>query len=165
LARVEADAREPTFAGAIAEWARLGIRRRLRTAQGCLRFRCPDCGKQFNERSTGLLNRAQYPSDVIALVVFWRFRYKLSLRDLAEMFLIRGFVFSYEAVRDWEAKLKPALAEDLRRRRKGKVGRSWYVDSALRARAAQLGVRVLLEKPVIEDVLLDAIRRALGDHR
>jgi putative transposase len=60
-----------------------------RTAQGYLRFRCPDCGKQFNERSTGLLNRAQYPSDcdVIALVVFWRFRYKLSLRDLAELFL------------------------------------------------------------------------------
>ena len=44
------------------------------------------------------------------------------------MFLIRGFVFSYEAVRDWEAKLTPALADDLRRRRKGKVGRSWYVD-------------------------------------
>jgi putative transposase len=61
-------------------------------------------------------------------VVLWRLRYKLSLRDLAEMLLIRGFVFSYEAVRDWEAKLTPALAEDLRRRRKGKVGRSWYID-------------------------------------
>src|SRR5499426_1315651 len=93
-----------------------------RTAQGYRRFRCGDCGKQFNERSAGLLNRAQYPSDVIALVVLWRLRYKLSLRDLAEMFLIRGLVFSYEAVRDWEAKLTPALAENLRRRRKGKVG-------------------------------------------
>ena len=99
-----------------------------RTAQGYRRFRCGDCGKQFNERSAGLLNRAQYPSDVIALVVLWRLRYKLSLRDLAEMFLSRGLVFSYEAVRDWEAKLTPALAENLRRRRKGKVGRSWYVD-------------------------------------
>jgi putative transposase len=38
-----------------------------RTAQGYRRFRCGDCGKQFNERSAGLLNRAQYPSDVIAL--------------------------------------------------------------------------------------------------
>ena len=75
-----------------------------------------------------MLNRTQYPSDVIALVVLWRLRYKLSLRDLAEMFLIRGFVFSYEAVRDWEAKLTPALAEELRRRRSGKVGPSWYVD-------------------------------------
>src|SRR5580698_10719155 len=99
-----------------------------RTARGYRRFRCRDCGKQFNERSEGSLNRTQYPSDVIALVVLWRLRYKLSLRDLAEMFLIRGLVFSYEAVRDWEAKLTPALAENLRRRRKGKVGRSWYVD-------------------------------------
>src|ERR1700738_3992033 len=82
-----------------------------RTAQGYRRFRCGDCGKQFNERSAGLLNRAQYPSDVIALVVLWRLRYKLSLRDLAEMFLIRGLVFSYEDVRDWEAKLAPAWAE------------------------------------------------------
>jgi transposase-like protein len=39
--------------------------------------------KQFNERSAGLLNKAQYPSDIIALVVLWRLRYKLSLRDLA----------------------------------------------------------------------------------
>src|SRR5579864_6506401 len=99
-----------------------------RTAQGYRRFRCRECGRQFNERSTGLLNRTQYPSDVIALVVLWRLRYKLSLRDLAEMCLIRGFVFTYEAVRDWEAKLTPTLAEELRRSRKGKVGRSWYVD-------------------------------------
>jgi putative transposase len=49
-----------------------------RTAQGYRRFRCR-CGKQFNERSTGLLNRTQYPSDVIALVVLWRLRYNLSL--------------------------------------------------------------------------------------
>jgi hypothetical protein len=83
-----------------------------RTAQG-YRFRCHDCGKQFNERSKSLLNRTQYPSDVIALVVLWRLRYKLSLRDLPEMFLIRGIVFSHEAVRDWEAKLTPALAEGL----------------------------------------------------
>ena len=99
-----------------------------RTAQGYQRFRCRTCGRQFNERSAGVLNRTQYPSDVIALVVLWRLRYKLALRDLPEMFLIRDIVFSHEAVRDWEAKLTPALAEGLRRRRRGKAGRSWYVD-------------------------------------
>src|ERR1700712_4012507 len=99
-----------------------------RTAQGYRRFRCRDCAKQFNERSDSQLNRTQYPSDVIALVVLWRLRYKLALRDLPEMFLIRGIVFSHEAVRDWETKLTPALAENLWRRRRGKVGRSWYVD-------------------------------------
>jgi hypothetical protein len=74
-----------------------------RTTQGYRRYRRGTCGKQFNERSVGVLDRAQYPSDVIALVVFWRLHYKLSLRALAEMFLTRGFIFSYEAVRDWEA--------------------------------------------------------------
>ena len=80
------------------------------------------------------MNRTQYPSDVIALVVLWSLRYGLSLRDLPEMFLIRGIVFSHDRaakqidVCDWETKLTPALADNLRRRRRGKAGRSWYVD-------------------------------------
>jgi hypothetical protein len=49
-------------------------------------------------------------------VVLWRLHYALSLRDLSEIFLIRSMVFSHEAVREWEAKLAPALAEGLRRR-------------------------------------------------
>src|SRR5215210_6841473 len=93
-----------------------------RTTQGYRRFRCRSCGKQFNERSAGVLNRTQYPSDVVALVVLWRLRYRLTLRDLSEMFLLRGIVFSHEAVREWEAKLAPVLAGGLRRRRRGKGG-------------------------------------------
>jgi transposase-like protein len=93
-------------------------------AQGYKRYRCRSCGKQFNERSGTVLNRAQYPSDVIALVVLWRLRYELALWDLPEMFALRGMVFSHETVREWEAKLTPALAEELRRRRKGRIGRS-----------------------------------------
>ena len=46
-----------------------------RTAQGYRRFRCRKCAKQFNERSAGVLNRTQYPSDVITLAVLWRLRY------------------------------------------------------------------------------------------
>jgi putative transposase len=107
-----------------------------RTARGYRRFRCRACGKQFNERNGGILNRAQYPSDVIALVVFWRLRYKLSLRDLPEMFLIRGIEFSYEAVRDWEAKLTPSLIDNLLRRRKGRIGKSSYVDESVPRQAA-----------------------------
>jgi transposase-like protein len=98
------------------------------TAQGYRRFRCRACGKQLNERTGGLLNRTQYPSDVIALVVVWCLPYKLALRDLPKMFLVRGLVFSHETVREWEAKLTSALVEDLRRRRRGKADRSWYVD-------------------------------------
>jgi hypothetical protein len=108
-----------------------------RTAQGYRRFRCRGCGKQFNERTGGLLNRTQYPSDVVALVVLWRLRYKLALRDLPEMFLVRGLVFSHEAVREWEAKLTPTLAEDLRRRRRGKrAGAGTSTRPTSRSRAA-----------------------------
>ena len=81
--------------------------RGIRTAQGYRRFRCRDCGRQFNERSGGVLKRTQYPSDVIALVVLWRLRYRLTPQDLSEMFLQRGIVFSHETVREWEAKLTP----------------------------------------------------------
>src|SRR4051812_25969939 len=42
------------------------------------------------------------------------------------MFLIRGIVFTHEAVRDWETKLAPLLA--VRKRRAGKAGRCWHVD-------------------------------------
>jgi putative transposase len=65
-----------------------------------------------------LFNRLQYPTDVVCLVILWRFRYKLSLRDLAEMFLQRGLTFTHEAVRDWEHKLAPLLSEALRKRRR-----------------------------------------------
>jgi putative transposase len=61
-------------------------------------------------------------------VILWPLRYKLSLRDLPEMFLIRGIEFSYEAVRDWEAKLTPTLIDSLRQRRRGRIGKSWYVN-------------------------------------
>jgi len=99
-----------------------------RTTQGYRRFRCRSCGRGFNERTGSFFNRLQYPPDVVCLVVLWRLRYKLSLRDLAEMFLERGFIFTHEAVREWEAKLAPVLTETLRKHRRGRVGRSWYCD-------------------------------------
>jgi hypothetical protein len=68
---------------------------------------CRDCGRQFNERSGGLLNRTQYPSGVIALVVLSHLRYRLTPQNLSEMFLQRAIVFSHETVREWEAKLTP----------------------------------------------------------
>jgi transposase-like protein len=58
-------------------------------------------------------------------MVVWRLRYKLSLRALAEMFLTRGFTFTHEAVRKWEARFAPLLAERLRAKRRGHGGVSW----------------------------------------
>ena len=44
------------------------------------------------------------------------------------MFLLRGFEFTHEAVREWEERFAPLLAGHIRRKRKGKPGRRWYVD-------------------------------------
>src|SRR5688572_23458012 len=99
-----------------------------RTALGYRTFRCGRCRRLFNERTGTPYNYLQYPTDLVLLVVLWRLRYQLSLRDLAEMFLERGFVFTHEAVREWEARCAPVLAGCLRAKRRGKAGRSWYVD-------------------------------------
>lgn len=69
-------------------------------------------------------NFLAYPTDI----VLWRLRYKLSLRDLAEMFFARGFAFTHETVRDWEERFAPLRADQLRARRRGQAGTSWYVD-------------------------------------
>src|SRR5512135_3245104 len=82
----------------------------------------------FNERTGTAFNDLQFPTDIVLLVVLWRLRYKLSLRDLSEMFLMRGFNFTYETVRGWEAHFAPMLSRHLKRRRRGQAGTSWYVD-------------------------------------
>ena len=105
--------------------------RREVTARGYRRFRCRDCGRQFNERSNGVLNRTCLPSDIIAFVVFCRLRYRLTLRDLSEVMALRGIEVSHEAIRDWEAKLLPVMGDALRERRHGTrrgAGISWYID-------------------------------------
>jgi transposase-like protein len=58
-------------------------------------------------------------------VVLWRLRYKLSLRDLTEMFLIRGYVFTHEAVQEWEERFAPLLSGQLKAKRRGQAGKSW----------------------------------------
>ncbi len=44
------------------------------------------------------------------------------------MFLERGWEFTYEAVREWEKQYAPLITEQLRIKRRGKAGQSWYVD-------------------------------------
>ena len=81
-----------------------------------------------NERTGTTYNHLQYPTDLVLLVALWRLRYKLSLRDLAEMFLARGFTFTHETVRDWEARFAPLLADRLRATRRGQGGRKWHAN-------------------------------------
>ncbi len=45
------------------------------------------------------INFLEYPADLVLLIVLCCLRYKLSLHDLARMFLERGFVFTHESAR------------------------------------------------------------------
>jgi transposase-like protein len=103
-------------------------KRAKKTELGSTTFFCSVCHRTFHERTGTPFNSLEVPTAVVLLVVLWRLRYKLSLRDVAEMFLERGFVFTHETVRDWEKRFAPLVADQLRRKRRGQAGRSWYVD-------------------------------------
>jgi transposase-like protein len=50
---------------------------------------------------------------------------------VAELLLHRGFEVSYETIRVWEFRFAPLVSENLRSKRRGTAGRSWYLDEAL----------------------------------
>jgi transposase-like protein len=52
----------------------------------------------------------------------------MSFRDIAEFFLLRGFHFTHETVRDWEERFAPIFIEELRAKGKGTLGKVWHVD-------------------------------------
>lgn len=103
-------------------------KREKKTKLGYMTFFCPQCQRIFHERTGTPFNSLEFPTDVVLLVVLWRLRSKLSLRDVAELFLARGFVFPHETVRDWEERFAPLIADHLRKKRCGQAGNSWHVD-------------------------------------
>ena len=101
---------------------------RRRTTLGYRMFHCRTCRRTYNERTGTPFNHLQVPTDIAVLVVPGRLQYKLSLRNVAEMVLTRGFTFTHETVRAWEERLAPLLTAQLKARRRGKAGRTWHVD-------------------------------------
>ena len=72
------------------------------TSLGYARFRSKQCRRTFNERISTPFNFIEVPTNIIFQVLLCRVRYKLSYRDVAEFFLLRGFQFTHETMRDWE---------------------------------------------------------------
>ncbi len=98
------------------------------TTLGYNRYKCHECERTFNERTGTPFNRLEYPTDVVMQVVRWYLSYKLSLRDLTQIFQERGIIFTHETVRDWVQRFAPSITKELRRRRHGRSGESWYID-------------------------------------
>jgi transposase-like protein len=112
-------------------------KRAKKTKLGYAIFFCSNCQCLFNERTgTPYL---ECPTDIVLLAVLWRLRSKLSLRDVAEMFLERSIAFTHEAVRDWEERFAPLIADHLRIKRRGQAGTSWYVDETYRHASVERG--------------------------
>ena len=105
-----------------------GHRRRRQTSLGYRRLPARRAEGVFNERTGTLFNDLQYPTDIVLLAVLWRLRYKLSFRDVAELLLQRGYDVTHETVRAWESRFAPMLAAQLRTKRCGRAGVSWYLD-------------------------------------
>ena len=103
-------------------------KRKHRTSLGYRTFFCQGCGRRFNERTGSPFNDLQFPTDIVLLAVLWRLRYKLSFRDVAELLLQRGFEVSHETIRVWEFRFAPLVSENLRSKRRGTAGVSWYLD-------------------------------------
>jgi transposase-like protein len=94
------------------------IRKRAKKNKlGYATFFCSQCQSTFNERADTPFNPLEVPTDIVLLAVLWRLRYKLSLRDVAELFLERGFALTHETVRDWETRFAPMIADQLRTKR------------------------------------------------
>lgn len=99
------------------------------TQLGCQRYRCCDCGKQFNERTGSALNFVEYPTEVVMLAVHHYYRFKLSLDDVVELMQLRGVKLSHQTVHNWVMKYGVELGLKLRTQRKGQAGKKWHVDA------------------------------------
>ena len=95
---------------------------------GYPRFSCRSCRRRFNEPTGTPFNDLQYPTDIVLRAVLWRLRYKLGFRDVAELLLQRGYEVTHETIRTWECRFTPLLADQLRAKRRGRAGVSWYID-------------------------------------
>jgi len=98
------------------------------TELGYRRFQCRMCRRVYNERTGTPFNFLEFPTDLVCLVVLWRLRYTLSLRDVVELCLLRGVELTHETVRDWEQRFAPYLTDQLKKRRRGKCTSRWHVD-------------------------------------
>lgn len=98
------------------------------TGLGYKQYRCLGCHKQYNERNGTIFNFLNYPIEVILLAVLFYYRYKLSLVDVSEVMVLRGFSISHETVRLWPQLVGTDISIKFRNRRRSHCGKKWHMD-------------------------------------
>jgi len=92
------------------------------TALGYRTCRCRARRRVFNERTGTPFNHRHVPTDIALLVVLWRLRHTLRLRDVAEMF---PHAWPHLHARDGmgvEARFASLVTTRLRAKRRGTAG-------------------------------------------
>ena len=97
---------------------------------------CNQCGKQYNERTGTGLNFITYPTAVVMMVIHYYYRFKVSLDDVVELMLMRGFHLCHQTVHNWVQTFGVSLGMELRHKRHGDVGKKWHVDASVLQQAA-----------------------------
>ena len=99
------------------------------TGLGYKTYKCRDCSREYNERTSTPFNHTQYPTDVIMLVLHYYYRFKVSLNDVVELMLMRGFHLSHQTVHNWVQQFGTDLAIKLRHKCQPKVEISHFLQS------------------------------------
>jgi len=71
--------------------------------------------------------RHRFPPDIIRQAVWLYFRFTLSLRDVEDLLAERGVDVTYETIRCWSDKFGPAIAANIRKRRRP-ADCVWHLD-------------------------------------
>src|SRR5207302_10392346 len=113
------------------------------------------CRRTFTDNTNSAFCGYRWPADVILTAVRWYMAYPLSSRQVLELPAERGIDVSHRTVLNWVQTLGPQLAAEVRRRR-GPVGRYWFVDEVFLFRKGQKRYlyRAIDEDGVVVDVLL-----------
>ena len=104
------------------------VRLKQTTSVDYLLHFCRSCQRSFNERTGTPFNHIEVPTDIVFQVLYCRLRFKLSYRNVAELFWLRGFHFTHEAVREWSERFTAEFAEHMRAKRQRPFAHVWYVD-------------------------------------
>ncbi len=100
-----------------------------KTGLGYMQYRCARFSKQFNERTGTLLNFIECPTEVVMMAVHYYYRFKVSLDDVVELMMMRGFYLSHQTVHNWTQRFGVELGLKLRARRRDTSGKKWHVDA------------------------------------
>ena len=82
----------------------------------------------LNSTLNKVLQRLDYPLEVMLTGVRWYVAYPLSLRHIEEMVHERGVFVDHSTVHRWAIKMLPVLAAVFRRCKRPVVGPSWRMD-------------------------------------